>query len=496
MGMEDLSVEVLTNILQYLGLKTVIDLRLVSRFFNRLILVNLPHFKKLSVDMSDVLIAKLLYEKIINDTELFARVEKIAEHVNLTLSKYGNSKHSPRNILDSLSDALTYCCGRSWVTKNIRKPLDWTDDWGDDETMVLAAWLRCLSTVQGLLDSGRNIDLRHPHLGSLMYAAAYNDDEDLADILIEREMTLQYSEGAYGDPLQLAAYLGSEGVVTQLLLSGLTLLANAISVGYGPFGGPLGAAAAAGNQGLIGQLIYELQSSEIIGPDSKTPLHYAARNGHAETVRELLRTEPDSDYAEDDDGYSALDLAVKEGHLDVIKVFLDSLAPSDVRETLALQYACWFGHKDIAKTLMDECAVPPDTCNGEMPPAIFCAALRGHFEIVDILLAHDQGGIDFQDPTLPYNLLTRLAEKGCASMLEHILASGKMDVNDPDECQDTALHVACRYNRPRVVESLLQIKTLDPNIENSEGETALSIALDEEHDDIIEMLVTDSRVNK
>ena len=31
MGMEDLSVEVLTNILQYLSLKTVIDLRLVSR---------------------------------------------------------------------------------------------------------------------------------------------------------------------------------------------------------------------------------------------------------------------------------------------------------------------------------------------------------------------------------------------------------------------------------------------------------------------------------
>ena len=87
--------------------------------------------------MSDVLIAKLLYEKIINDTELFARVEKIAEHVNLTLSKYGDSKHSPRNILDSLSDALTYCCGRSWVTKNIRKPLDWADDWGDDETMVV-----------------------------------------------------------------------------------------------------------------------------------------------------------------------------------------------------------------------------------------------------------------------------------------------------------------------------------------------------------------------
>ncbi|KAI9034857.1 ankyrin [Aspergillus affinis] len=499
MGLESQSVEVLTNILQYLSLRTVINMRLVSRFFDDLILVNMSHFKRLSQDLSDALVSKLLYRKIFDDQVLFARVKRVAMHANLTMSKFNDKPCGTLRLLDCLCDALTFYCGREWVIKHMRHPLDWTDEWGDDETMVLAAWFGRSRTVQGLLASGRNINLRHKYLGSLMYAAAFNDDGDLTDILIEREMNLQYSEGAYGDPLQLAAYRGSATVVEYLLYSGLTLLANAISVGYGPFGSPLGAAAAAGHAEIIGTLAFSMQSSEIVGPNSKTPLHYAARHGHAKVVTELLVTEADASLTDDDDN-TALEVAAREGHVDVVNAFLDGLpytsietADSTIHDHMALQYAAWFGHKDVVQVLVDRSLGRSYTCNGDLPPAIFCAALRDHFQIVDILLAYDRDEIDFFGTPMPHTLLTRLVESGSVRMIQHILASG-VDVNERDANQDTVLHVACRFARPLVVQALLENKDLEPNRVDADGSTALDIALHEGCHDIVAMLTADDRV--
>ncbi|KAH8432083.1 uncharacterized protein LDX57_009729 [Aspergillus melleus] len=498
MGLESQSVEVLTTILQYLSLKTVIKMRLVSRFFDDLILVNLSHFKRLSQDISDALISKLLYRKILDDQALFALVKRIAKHANFTLSKFNDKPCGTHRFLDCLCDALTFYCGREWVIKHMRHPLDWTDVWDDDETMILAAWLGRSRTVEGLLASGRNIDLRHEYLGSLMYAAAFNDDGKLTEILIEREMNLQYFEGAYGDPLQLAAYRGSTTVVEHLLYSGLTLLANAISVGYGPFGSPLGAAAAAGHAHIIPTLATSLQSSEIVGPNSKTPLHYAARHGHAKVVTELLGTDVDASLTDDDDN-TALEIAAREGHVDVVNALVEDLpytsieTDKTIHNHMALQYAAWFGHKDVVQVLVDRSLGQSYTCNGDLPPAIFCAALRDHFQIVDILLACDRNGLGFSGTPMPHTLLTRLVESGSVRMIQHILASG-VDVNERDANQDTALHVACRFVRPRVVQALLENKDLDPNRVDADGSTALDIALHEGCDDIAAMLTADERV--
>lgn len=307
-------------------------------------------------------------------------------------------------------------------------------------------------------------------------------------------MILQHPVGAYGDPLQLAAYLDSERVIYRMVFSGQTLHANAISVGYGPFGSPLGAAAAAGHVGLINLLAYKFQSPFVVGPGSKTPLHYAASNGHAKTIEKLMKVRTDESLSEDDDGLSAFDRAIIHGDRDVVDAFLDFLFPEEIEETQALQLACLNGHKEIVQSLLYGHNIPPDTCVGPMEPPIFCAAIINHFEIVDILLEHYENGIVPQYANNRYTLLTMLASEGSEPMFEHILRSGKFDVNERDESLDTALHEACRYNRPRIVKALLDIPELDPNLEDGEGATAFSIALDAGYEEILELLVTDIRV--
>lgn len=55
---------------------------------------------------------------------------------------------------------------------------------------------------------------------------------------------------------------------------------------------------------------------------SRTVLHYAAKEGHAEAVRELLRAGFSGVNSTDDFGHTALFLAVSELHLDVVEVLL------------------------------------------------------------------------------------------------------------------------------------------------------------------------------
>lgn len=452
--------------------------------------------------MNDFLIIELLSCRIQNDRDAFSKLQRIADIVKPILLQHEKRVHTDQDILYNVCEALTFTCGRDWVIKHLRDPLDWADEWGDEETMVLAAWLMCPKTVNKMLDQGVDINIRHEYLGSLMYAAAYNDDGDLADRLIEREMCLQYSEGAYGDPLQLAAYRGSSDVVESIVSTSgeQPLLANAYSLGYGPFGSPLGAAAATGHTYIIDELCFHLLSTQIVGPDSKTPLHYAARNGHLKAVKMLLGPDVELDLV-DDDNNTALDLAAKEGHVEIVSTILDELLTPLMRSTLrnhismSLQYAAWYGHKDVVEEIMEYAEVPPHTCNGHLPPAIFCAALRGHYDVVDFFLEYEDE-IDFQHPTKDFSLLTRLARHDSVDMLKHIIASGRVNVNDLDDNGngEAALHAACRWNRPKVVQALLELPELNPNIEDSEGDTALSIALDQEYDEIVNLLLADERV--
>ena len=74
----------------------------------------------------------------------------------------------------------------------------------------------------------------------------------------------------------------------------------------------------------------------------KTPLHYAARNGHFETCQLITQSVKDI-HPRDGDGNTPLLLAVDRNHLDIVKLFLDNpdkdpLIEDEIRE--ALHFLC------------------------------------------------------------------------------------------------------------------------------------------------------------
>jgi ankyrin repeat protein len=91
------------------------------------------------------------------------------------------------------------------------------------------------------------------------------------------------------------------------------------------------------------------------------------------------------------DDRTALMLATCAGDSsEVFELLLHSAAHDtrDSREWTALTYACWFGHYDIAKQLLDAGADPDVHESYSMADTpLGVAAERGHFDLVRLLVA-------------------------------------------------------------------------------------------------------------
>lgn len=68
--------------------------------------------------------------------------------------------------------------------------------------------------------------------------------------------------------------------------------------------------------------------------DGRTALHYAASTGDCSTVADLLATGSVDADARDAVGYSAVQIAAAEGHLDVLRLLLQHQADVNLHDNL------------------------------------------------------------------------------------------------------------------------------------------------------------------
>lgn len=158
-------------------------------------------------------------------------------------------------------------------------------------------------------------------------------------------------------------------------------------------------------------------------------------------------------------GDTALILASREGHVEIVRLFLEHGADLNFQDddgNTALLEACIYGHIDVVKLLLDLGADPNIWSEYRSTPLIF-ASCGGYIEIVGLLLEHGA------NPNLQ------------------------------DDDGESALLEACIYGHIEIVKLLLEHEVVELNLRDKFGNTASGLALGKGYIDIAILIENEVR---
>jgi ankyrin repeat protein len=124
----------------------------------------------------------------------------------------------------------------------------------------------------------------------------------------------------------------------------------------------------------------------------KSAIRLASKNGHVEVVK-LLLNDPRVDPSAENN--YAIRLASENGHVEAVKLLLnDPRVDPSAENNDAIRWASKNGHAEVVKLLLNDPRIDPSDDNND---AIRCASWNGHSEVVKLLLNDsrvDQSGVN------------------------------------------------------------------------------------------------------
>jgi ankyrin repeat protein len=289
--------------------------------------------------------------------------------------------------------------------------------------------------------------------------------------------------------LHLAAYFGVDNAVQFLISSNNP---NSID-SYGRT--PLSWAARNGHEGVV-QLLLATGQVDVNWKDQfgQTPLYWASRRDRRELIRLLLEKGADAKAA-NSNGWTPLHRATDSGHVEVVWLLLEKGADANAANSMGwtpLQRASLNGHVEVARLLLGKGAdVNAANFYGVTP--LISAASNGKVDVVKLLLAIDRVEPDLKDRT-GRTPLFHAAKNGNKAIVELLLAINRVDADSRDYYNSTLLSVAARMGRGDVV-ALFLTKGLALNIEDNSGRTPLWWAKKNGYPEIADLLLKKSREN-
>ncbi|GAB4820919.1 hypothetical protein N2152v2_007965 [Parachlorella kessleri] len=236
---------------------------------------------------------------------------------------------------------------------------------------------------------------------------------------------------------------------------------------------PLHYAAQQGHSQAIGLLVEAGADVAARDAEGTTPLHLAAAGGHVMAVRLLLAAGA-LPSCTDDDGCTPLHVAAHKGQLEALENLLEagaSVRSADAAGRTALHLACEGGHEAVARTLLAHNADPTVT-DDEGYTALHAAAAAGHYRMVPILLG--RGASLAATTELGGTPLHVAAAKGQYEVARSLLAAGASAAAvDVDGAQP--LHLAARGGHVKTIRALLSAGA-DASATAADGASPLHIA--------------------
>lgn len=400
--------------------------------------------------------------------------------------------------------------------------------------VIAAAYMGHHEVVETLLNHNAEVDLADGDGRTALSVAALcvptaagiKGYGEVASLLLERGADPGHRDNDGMTPLLLAAYEGNDDVVELLLEAGADVDETA-----GPVGSitaaaavtPLLAAAAMGHMKTVSRLLFWGAAVDAIDCEGRTALCLAAARGSVEVVRALLDRGLDENHRDDlgwtplhaaaceghrtvcaaltergsmarvgemdIEGRTPLILAAQEGHWSTVRLLLDRRSPIDHRAYdghSALSAALLEGHAEVADLLMRRGA-DTNVRDAEGRPLLYLLVLEGRLDMATLLI--EKGGVPLESRDCEGRTALHVASwQGCIEMVDLLLKHGA-NPNAQDTAGRPPMHSVSWTGHAEVGLRLLKASGVNMDLACHQGATALSIAAQEGHANIVAMLL-------
>ncbi|KAJ4891425.1 Ankyrin repeat family protein [Raphanus sativus] len=251
---------------------------------------------------------------------------------------------------------------------------------------------------------------------------------------------------------------------------------------------PLHIAARTGNLGKVKELIRgccddgeklrELLSKQNL--EGETPLYTAAENGQSAVVEEMLKhMDLQTASIAARNGFDPFHVAAKQGHLEVLKILLETFPnlamTTDLLCTTALHTAATQGHIDVVNLLLETDSNLAKIAKNNGKTALHSAARMGHVEVVKSLIGNDPS-IGFRTDKKGQTALHMAVKGQNDGIVVELVKPDVAVLSVEDNKGNTPLHIATNKGRIKIVRCLLSFEGINLNPINKAGDTPLDVA--------------------
>ncbi|KAI2621638.1 hypothetical protein GGR54DRAFT_73026 [Hypoxylon sp. NC1633] len=306
------------------------------------------------------------------------------------------SRWSPEHISRAIVAAATG--GHVWPLKRLLELVELklgTETSNLDlNAAVIEASRRGFTDIVRMLRQ-QGADLSKPEKGkqgmTALHYAAYGSHLETVRYLLLEGADPNHLDELGKSPLFCASESGNKGIVSLLIEKG----ANPNAVNSEGFSS-LQLAARNGILELVKMLLRFSEGGDRAarpssfsnpGVESKSPLLFAAENGHNEVIQLLLDEGLPRD-SKDSEGRTMLSYACQHGHVQTVKLLLARKIDVNARDSTGrtpLSYAAAGGHVDVVAVLMGQSELDPNVVDTESKSALIYAAQNGHGSVVMLL---------------------------------------------------------------------------------------------------------------